>query len=193
MKHYLFIHIGVEKAFSGQAVAAELVCRQLEAVGHKVTRRLLPHLDRTVHGVSRYLQFFLRLVGSYIGILKSKRRPYAVVCLSLGQTRFAMIRDYIALRLSLIRMGKLKANVVITLNGHVFSQWSWGSLNARIFRFCCSCADTITCVGEYQKELLIELGVEERRIRITIIHVVIRRLPLKAWLRNNNVESLLEF
>lgn len=163
----LFIYIGVVGGFSGQAAATELIIDGFRARGLDVSRCLIPHLNRsgTAPKLLCALTFLGRLLRAYGGLLCTRVPSGGAIHLSLGLTRFALVRDGLALFCaSLFHRRSLRR--VVALNGSVFTEWSTHSLNARFFRLVVCGVDVVTCVGHSHRQALIDLGVPVEKIEV---------------------------
>jgi glycosyltransferase involved in cell wall biosynthesis len=163
----LFVYIDVNEGFSGQAQATELIIEGLQAQGQLCRKKLLPYLDRDGRSsklVSGFL-FFWKLLRAYASLVCERVPNGGAVHLSLGLTRFALLRDGLALCLA--RMGNARRiRSVVALNGSVFTSWAVGSLEARLFRWVIRGCDVVTCVGHSHREALQKLGVPDEKIEI---------------------------
>ena len=162
---YLFIYIDVDKGFSGQAASTELIVNGFD--GASVLRCLIPYLDRT--GASpllvRIFSFLLRLTGSYWRLLIEKLPLGSAIHLSLGQTRFALIRDGFALWCA-AAFNSRDLRRVVALNASIFTGWARESWNARTFRWIIRRCDVVTCVGVSHAQALQDLGVPASKIEV---------------------------
>lgn len=163
----LFIYIGVADGFSGQAKATDLIIDGLNPKGVVCVRGLLPYLDRSgllpvsISGVS----LFAKLLRVYWRFLCERLPEGGAIHLSLGLTRFALLRDYVALICaSLFARGRVRK--VVALHGSVFTEWPANSLNAQLLRSVIRCACCVTCVGSSHRQALINLGVPLGKIEI---------------------------
>jgi glycosyltransferase involved in cell wall biosynthesis len=163
----LFIYIGVSSGFSGQAAATELIIDGFRGQGIACSRQLLPHLDRTgrlskcVGGLS----FSIDLLRAYGDLLLRKLPAGSAIHLSLGQTRFALLRDGFAL-LCATAFNSRSLRRVVALNASVFTGWARESWNARIFRWIIWRCDIVTCVGVSHAQALQDLGVPAEQIEV---------------------------
>ena len=164
---YLFIYIGVVGGFSGQAKATDLIIDGLNSKGVVCVRGLLPYLDRSgrlpvsISGVS----LFAKLLRVYWRFLCERLPEGGAIHLSLGLTRFALLRDHVALICaSLFARGRVRK--VVALHGSVFTEWPTNSLNAQLLRSVIRCAGCVTCVGSSHRQALINLGVSSGKIEI---------------------------
>ncbi len=153
--------------FSGQAKATDLIIDGLNPKGVVCVRGLLPYLDRSGRlpvSISGAL-LFAKLLRVYWRFLCERLPEGGALHLSLGLTRFALVRDGLALFCaSLFNRHPLRC--VVALNGSVFTEWLTDSLNARLFRWIISRADVVTCVGELHRNALINLGVPSKKIEV---------------------------
>ena len=163
----LFIYIGVVGGFSGQAKATDLIIDGLNPKGVVCVRGLLPYLDRSGRlpvSISGVL-LFAKLLRVYWRFLCERLPEGGAIHLSLGLTRFALLRDYVALICaSLFARGRVRK--VVALHGSVFTEWPTNSLNAQLFRSVIRCAGCVTCVGSSHRQALINLGVSSGKIEI---------------------------
>ena len=164
---YLFIYIDVAGGFSGQAKATDLIIDGLNPKGVVCIRGLLPYLDRSgrlpvsINGVL----LFAKLLRVYWRFLCERLPEGGAIHLSLGLTRFALLRDYVALICaSLFARGRVRK--VVALHGSVFTEWPTNSLNAQLLRSVIRCACCVTCVGSSHRQALINLGVPSGKIEI---------------------------
>jgi glycosyltransferase involved in cell wall biosynthesis len=163
----LFIYIGVVDGFSGQAAATELIMDGFRAQGIGVFRGLLPHFNRTgkVPALLRCGAFSCRLIQAYWRFLWVRLPTGSTIHLSLGQTRFALLRDGVALWCA-SAFNPRSLRRMVALNGSVFTKWPRASLNARIFRWIIGRCDVVTCVGVSHAEALQALGVPAEKIEV---------------------------
>ena len=167
MMHVLFIYIDVGKNFSGQAQATEFIVEGLQAQGHTCRRKCLPYLDRSGHLSKRVSGFFFfrKLLLAYAGLLFERVPSRGVIHLSLGQTRFALLRDGLALLCARFLSAR-NVRKAIALHGSVFASWAVDSLDARIFRWIVRGADFVTCLGDAHAAGLQRLGVPAEKIKV---------------------------
>lgn len=161
----VFIYIDTGVGYSGQAIATELITEGLDP--SIVLRRKLPHFDRegTAPFSVRLFRYLAGLLPIYWGLIAQRLPPPCVVHLSLGLTRFALIRDGLALLFTGFRSSKDLLRV-LSLNGSVFTTWKIGSIESRIFRFLSSRVSVVTCVGSSHAAHLKRIGVEPEKIMI---------------------------
>ena len=163
----LFIYIGVRDGFSGQARSTEFIIDGLQRQGVICSKALLPYLDRTGRSSAflNGLLFSIKLLRAYWQLLLQKQPKTGAIHLSLGLTRFALLRDYVALICaSLFARGRVRK--VVALHGSVFTEWPTNSLNAQLLRSVIRCAGCVTCVGSSHRQALINLGVPSEKIEI---------------------------
>ena len=166
-KQILFIYIDVQDGFSGQVKATELIVEGVEQRGIHCLRGLLPYLDRSGRS-SKWMSVFSflgQLIKAYAALLLERLPSGGAIHLSLGLTRFALVRDYFALCCASFGSGRTVRKVV-ALNGSVFSGWSIDSLEARLFRAVIHRCDAVTCVGQGHAQLLKGQGIPPEKIEV---------------------------
>jgi glycosyltransferase involved in cell wall biosynthesis len=163
----LFIYIGVVGGFSGQAAATELIIDGFRRGGIDVSCGWVPHLNRIGKApkLLRFGAFLCCLLYTYWKFVWMRLPADGAIHLSLGLTRFALIRDGLALWCA-SRFNAKSVQKVVALNGSVFTEWSMTSLNARLFRWVLCRADTVTCVGTSHRQALIDLRVPSEKIEV---------------------------
>ncbi len=152
--------------FSGQKAAIELVIKGLSGRAWACRRLPQPVLDRSGGRPLARVQHLFRVLGAWIRAWRLLGARGGWLCVGLGQTRAAFLRDAVPLLLG--RAGLGRAHVVITLNGSLFMHWSDRSLETRVFRFLLKNAGTVTVVGEQQRARLIALGLPENQVTIVV-------------------------
>jgi glycosyltransferase involved in cell wall biosynthesis len=152
--------------FSGQKAAIELVIRGLSERSWACRRLPQPVLDRHGRGWRAYIDYLLCVFVSWIHALRLLVARGSWLCVALGQTRAAFLRDAVPLLLG--RAGLGRARLIISLNGSLFMHWADRSLETRAFRFLLKNAGTVTVVGEQQRARLIALGVPQSRVAIVV-------------------------
>lgn len=162
-----FIYIGVVGGFSGQAAATELIIDGFRREGIDVSCGWVPHLNRIGRApkLLRFGVFLCRLLRTYWKFVWMRFPADGAIHLSLGLTRFALIRDGLALWCA-SRWNAKSVRKVVALNGSVFTGWPLASLNARLFRAVIRGADVVTCVGTSHRQALIDLGVPAVKIEV---------------------------
>jgi glycosyltransferase involved in cell wall biosynthesis len=163
--------------FSGQKAATEHVMKGLTHRGWLCRSLPQPVLDRTGGGRLAPVRYLLGLVGAWIrssGLLFARG---GWLCVNLGQTRTAFVRDAVPLLLG--RAGVGRARVVISLHGSLFMSWPDESLNVRVFRFLLHHAAVITVLGERQRRRLIALGIPDDRVQVVVNSCELE--PVSDW------------
>jgi glycosyltransferase involved in cell wall biosynthesis len=164
--------------FSGQKAAIELVIKGLTQRGWDSRRLPQPVLDRSGGRPFACVQYLFGVIGAWIRALRLLGARGSWLCVGLGQTRAAFLRDGVPLLLG--RAGLGRARVVITLNGSLFVHWADRSLDARAFRFLLKNAGTVTVVGEQQRARLIALGLPQNRVVIVVNSCDLEPAPAEA-------------
>lgn len=152
--------------FSGQKEATEMVLRGLRERGWDCRRLPQPVLDRNRGGVLAYMRFAAGLLVAWLRALQVFFAPGGILCVNIGQTKVAFLRDVVPLLWGRLAFGRDR--VIVSLHGSLFMQWSGTSDNARLFRGLLRLAGTVTVLGERQKARLAALGVEPERVEIVV-------------------------
>ncbi|WP_309396719.1 glycosyltransferase family 4 protein [Cerasicoccus maritimus] len=162
----LFIYIGVEQGFSGQAIASQLAMKILACKAVTIECCELPHLDRSCSGnaFSRYIGLAVKLVRAYWGMMTGPG-GWDAVHVAVGQTPFAMVRDGLALKIATWR-SRRDARTFAALNGGVFTRWYKSDLPARMLRWVARQAHQLCCVGPRQEASLEKLGIAADSIAV---------------------------
>ena len=151
--------------FSGQKVASELLIAGLRERGWQVKVITTPLLDRVgEHGQGKVMQF-LGLGGRLLlAWWRGMRAVFGagVVYVSLGQTKFALVRDGFPLLVKSVSGGN--GRIVVSLNGSLFMAWNDDSLEARLLRRIVQAVRYVTVVGQNQMRQLVQLGIPEKKI-----------------------------
>jgi glycosyltransferase involved in cell wall biosynthesis len=152
--------------FSGQKEATEMVIRGLSARGWDCRRLPQPVLERDRGGVLAYVRFGAGLMAAWLRSLRMISAPRGFLCVNLGQTRIAFLRDAVPLLIGRLLFGR--AHVVVSLHGSLFMQWAGESWNARLFRILLRRAGTVTVLGEHQRARLIALGLGTEHVEVVV-------------------------
>ena len=152
--------------FSGQKAATELVIKGLAQRGWKCRRLPQPVLDRETGGRFARVHYISRVIRSWIRFFRLLGAHGGWLCVNLGQTRAAFVRDAVPLLLG--RAGLGRARVIISLHGSLFMHWPDRSLETRAFQFLLNNAGTITVLGEQQRARLLALGIPTDRLMIVV-------------------------
>jgi glycosyltransferase involved in cell wall biosynthesis len=161
--------------FSGQKAAVELVIKGLSGRGWDCRRLPQPVLDRNGRGGPARLAYLFCVLFSWIRAMRLLGARGGRLCVGLGQTRAAFLRDAVPLLLG--RAGLGRARVVITLNGSLFMHWADRSLEGRVFRFLLQHAGTVTVVGEQQRARLVALGLSPNRVVVVVNSCELEPVP----------------
>lgn len=154
------------KGFSGQKAATELVIAGLTRRGWRCRRLPQPVLERQTGGRGALPRYLAHLLGAWLRSLRLILGRGDGLCVNIGQTRTAFVRDAIPLLAGSLGLGRER--ILITLNSGLFMSWTAGSLDARVFQFLLGRAGTVTVNGERQRQRLIELGLERERLVIVV-------------------------
>ncbi len=151
--------------FSGQKAATELVIKGLSARGWACRRLPLPVFRDSGRPTSP-VPFAAGLVAAWARALRLTTARGAWLCVNIGQTRFAFIRDAVPLLVG--RAGLGRRRICIVLHGSLFMRWARDSFDARAFIFLLGNAGVVTVLGESQKARLIELGIPASRVLVVV-------------------------
>jgi hypothetical protein len=117
---------------TGQQRASELAIQGLRARGWRVREIATPLLDRTGRATGGHLvSLAARLVMSWARGIGCVLRPYPV-CVNLGQTRFALVRDGVPLLIG-GAVGR-RGRAIVSLHGSAFIGWAPDSLETWLLR-----------------------------------------------------------
>jgi glycosyltransferase involved in cell wall biosynthesis len=112
------------------------------------------------------LPYLAGLAKSWANSLRLLGAPKSALCIGLGQTRAAFIRDFVPILLGRLALGK--EQLIITLNGSLFMEWSSSSFDQQVFGLLLGCAGRVTVVGERQRKKLVESGLPAERVEVVI-------------------------
>jgi len=153
---------GKGRFLTGQQRASELVLAGLQSRGWRTRSITTPLLDRTRDGrAQQLLALGPRLASAWAKGFGALRSDDAI-CVALGQTRFALVRDGAPL-LAAGLLG-LSARAVVSLHGSPFMRWSRDSLRAWMLRRIAQAACYVTVLGPRQREQMVHLGLSPSRI-----------------------------
>jgi glycosyltransferase involved in cell wall biosynthesis len=165
LQRRVYFSYAAPAGFSGQRAATELVIQGLRERGWDCRSLPLPVL-RDEGRPARPVRFGLAVLGAWLRSLRLLPARGSCLCVNLGQTRFALLRDAVPLLAG--RMGLGRNKVVVALHGSLFMRWTPGSLDCRIFRLLLGQAGTVVALGESQRRRLIELGIAHHRIEVLV-------------------------
>jgi glycosyltransferase involved in cell wall biosynthesis len=147
---------------TGQQRASELVLAGLQSRGWRTRSITTPLLDRTRDGrTQQLLALGPRLASAWAKGFEALRSDDAI-CVVLGQTRFALVRDGAPL-LAAGLLG-LSARAVVSLHGSLFIRWPRDSLRAWMLRRIAQAACYVTVLGPRQREQMVHLGLSPSKI-----------------------------
>jgi len=92
--------------------------------------------------------------------------PGGSLCVNLGQTLFAFLRDGVPLAFGRVMFGA--ARVTVSLHGSPFMQWEKDSWTMRIFLVLLRQAGTVTVLGERQRARLLDLGIRPGNVSVVV-------------------------
>lgn len=152
-------------SFSGQSAASEMLIAGLAARGWECRRIPIYPLDRAiVNPVLRYARFVINMMRTWLGLLRLSFGGASILHLNLGQSLASFLRvGFPFLCLKLIRR---KLKVITSLHGSIFMEWERSAPVAKVFLLYLRQSHAITVLGQKQREKLIEMGVDSKKIYI---------------------------
>jgi glycosyltransferase involved in cell wall biosynthesis len=167
-KTITFIYPG-GSGFSGQRFASQLLMDGLRKKSWNILVVPVPTLDRVTE--RKFLNWYVlsiqglkigfKLLETWINFIKFSFKT-DILHISLGQTKFAIIRD--AFPLIFNHLIVVRDRVIISLHGNNFMSWNFDDLEAKIMRSISRKVKYITVVGPHQKRQLSNLGIAEKKI-----------------------------
>lgn len=157
-----FIHIKPIK-FSGQAEATNIIAENLKETDYHKIFLKIPTFNN-------YISFYKAVFFLIRDFIFLYLRPLLIVFknpstyLSLGQSFASMIRVFFPyIFLCSFTFNKTS---IISLHGSVFMDWRKNSINGLLLRLYIFYSNYITVLGPTQKEKLIKLGINPKKIKI---------------------------
>jgi glycosyltransferase involved in cell wall biosynthesis len=161
----IFFSFADPVGFSGQKAATELVIKGLSARGWACRRLPLPVL-RDSGRPTGPVSFAAGLLAAWGRALRLSTARGAWLCVNIGQTRSAFIRDGVPLLIGRASLGRRR--ICIVLHGSLFMRWARDSFDARAFVFLLGNAGVVTVLGESQRARLIDLGIPASRVIVVV-------------------------
>jgi glycosyltransferase involved in cell wall biosynthesis len=152
--------------FSGQKEATELIMRGLAARGWDCRALPQPVLDRDQGGPWALVRFAAGLLAAWTRALRLLLGGDAHLCVNLGLTPVAFVRDAVPLLLGRLALGR--GRIILSLHGSLFLGWAPGSPRARAFVFLLRQGGLTTVLGEGQRRKLAALGLPAERSTVVI-------------------------
>ncbi len=153
--------------FSGQKAATEIVIRGLSRRGWSPRRLPLPVLERGDQQWLALPRFLFATLLAWLRALRLLAGRGSWLCVNMGQTRAAFLRDSVPLLVGRIGLGR--EGVVVSLHSSLFMGWENDSVDARAFRLLLGMAGAVTVLGEGQRRRLIDLGIPSGRL-VTVVN-----------------------
>lgn len=152
-------------SFSGQSAASEMLIAGLEARGWESRRMPIYPLDRAiVNPVLRYARFVLYMMRTWVGLLGMSFGGASILHLNLGQSLASFLR--VGFPFLCLKLMRRKLKVITSLHGSVFMEWERTAPVAKVFLWYLRQSHAITVLGQKQREKLIKMGVDSKRIYI---------------------------
>lgn len=164
--------------FSGQKEATEMVLRGLTARGWNCRSLPQPVLERERGGWFAVLRYGVALLVAWFRALRLLGSRSGRLCVNLGQTRAAFLRDSVPLWLGRMSFGR--DQIIVSLHGSLFMQWRRGSLNASLFCSLLGHAGSVTVLGDKQRRHLLSLGLPAHRVRVQLNSCTVAPLSVAA-------------
>ena len=150
---------------SGQRLASELLIQGLSQRGWRVHSIPVPLQERTSARAGQsfwnVLVFLFRLLAAWGRGMIAAFQP-SILCVNLGQTRFALVRDGLPLLIRSLFADSEQA--IVSLHGNLFASWDQQALEARLLRKIVSAARFVTVLGAAQSMQLLRLGIPAHKI-----------------------------
>jgi len=162
----IFFCYAAPVGFSGQKEATELIVRGLAARGWNCRCLPQPVLERGRGGLGERVRFGFGLLAAWLRSLRMLAAPGGSLCLNLGQTRFAFLRDGVPLVVGRLAFGR--SRTIISLHGSLFMGWRDGSWDARLLRGLLRLAGTVTVLGEQQRSRLVAQGLDSAQVKVVV-------------------------
>jgi len=135
-----------------------------------------PVFDRARGGCGAKLSYLAALGSVWIAATALLfHRGSGHMCVGLGQTRTALVRDLVPLLLARLRLGRER--VIVALNGNLFMHWPERSLETRLFRLVLRQAGTVAVVGERQRTRLTGFAVPRLNVEVVVNSCDIEAIP----------------
>ncbi len=148
---------------TGQQFASELLMDIFTHSGIHPVIIKTPALNRTTGGLFAKPAWLFRMLKGWFLCLMQLPFP-SHLHLNIGQTYLGFLREGAPYLLLALRNRKKVS--VISLHGAVFLEWERNDLACKIFLIFVRYSNFVTCLGQQQKDHLIQLGVPEKKIRI---------------------------
>jgi len=155
-------HVG----FAGQRAAFLLLVTRLAERGWDCRKLPQPVLERGDGRLLAVLTYAMGLATSWFRALALFGSRDAILCVNLGMTLAAFVRDAFPIFLGRMLLGR--DQIVISLHGSLFMNWHDSGPEVRVFRLLLRQAGAITVLGERQRQRLVELGIPAENIRIVV-------------------------
>ncbi|QUY43020.1 glycosyltransferase family 4 protein [Acaryochloris marina] len=154
---------------SGQRLASEIVIKGLQERNWNVHSIRLPALERKTTNQRIKINILLIsilnatpvLLYAWLQVLRLK--PEYILYVSLGQTKFSMMREGIPFVLRYF-FNNRKTTGIISLHGSNFMTWQYKDLEAKFLRMISGSANLISVLGPNQVTQLKELGITPNKI-----------------------------
>lgn len=163
---------------SGQRLASEIVIQGLQERDWNVHSIRLPALERKITNQrlnTNVLKAIPVLLNAWLQVLRLK--PEYVLYVSLGQTKFSMMREGIPFVLRYF-LNNRKTTGIISLHGSNLMTWQYKDLEAKLLRIISSVANLVSVLGPSQVAQLEKLGINPDKISVVDNTCLIDRLSI---------------
>lgn len=161
-KRILFIYSRIG-GYAGQQAATDLLVEHLTSLGYRVQLAVTWAFDRDKWGRWAYPFLLCQYLFTWCKAIAIGLRT-SVVCLNLGQTRVAFLREGTPFRI--LAWLRPTARRIVSLHGSVFMGWQIGDPLVDRFLAILKHAHVVTVLGPQQRQHLIDLGVPADRVEI---------------------------
>lgn len=161
-KNVLFIYSRTG-GYAGQQAATDLLVNRLRVLGYRVHLAVTLAHDRDRWGRWVYPLLCCQYLFAWLKAVVTSFRV-SVLCLNLGQTRIAFLREGLPFRI----IAKLRPSLrrVVSLHGSVFMGWKQGDDMADRLIEVLNHAHVVTVLGPRQRQHLIDLGMPAEKVEI---------------------------
>ena len=152
--------------FTGQSLASMLLANGLRQQGWQIKIINTPTFSRVteqsqVQIIFTKVTLILRLLMAWLKGLWAAV-AFDLLYVTLGQTRYALIRDGFPLLVR--RVLALNGRAAIALHGNLFMNWGYHSVEAKLLRQIVWPARYVTILGPNQQQKLVDLGIPAQKV-----------------------------
>lgn len=164
MKKIFFSYIEPTN-FSGQTAATILIIDSMKERGYECRTIKLYPLQRSIQNVvTRWFNLMRKQVKSIPDIFDLLFTKKPVLHITLGQGIMSFVR--IAVWLAPVKLLRHDMKMISSLNGNTFMNWDRNELKTKFFLYFLKNSESVSVLGNRQKEKLISFGIPDDQIRI---------------------------